>query len=118
MRVRWRADDALAAADTDLAAHVHGAADVAALLGDATRFDARTHIRNFSIVAHVDHGKTTLSGALLELTRTMDVADDKLNLDGLATERERGITIKASLGALLRALSHLPPEPRLVALAC
>jgi elongation factor 4 len=61
----------------------------------------REQMRNFSIVAHIDHGKTTLSGALLALTRTVPPGTDKLSLDGLTIERERGITIKAHIVSML-----------------
>lgn len=60
-------------------------------------------IRNFSVIAHVDHGKSTLSDAILTLTGNITEKDRKKGqvLDTLKVERERGITVKAQTASMI-----------------
>ncbi|KAK3237052.1 hypothetical protein CYMTET_52838 [Cymbomonas tetramitiformis] len=83
------------------------ASPLANLKFDMSAFPAE-NVRNFSIIAHVDHGKSTLADRLLELTATIRRGGPAQYLDKLQVEKDRGITVKAQTVTLVHEIDSKP----------
>jgi len=74
----------------------------------------RERVRNFAVIAHVDHGKSSLSTAILEQTDILQAGGDPLYTDKLQVEKERGITVKSQTASLFFRHPAHPNQPYLL----